>query len=79
MILGLVGRLLESQVVLYGPARILSLLILPGRNGRGDDPESGQKREGGEEGQEECCLQSATDLPREIQWDTAENGKEQSI
>lgn len=52
MVLGLVGGLLEGEVVLDGAAGISSLLVLARADGRHDQPEAGQQGDCGEEGKE---------------------------
>lgn len=63
MVLGLVGRLLEGEVVLDRTAGIASLLVLARADGGDDQPEASQQGDGGEEGKEESGLVATADLP----------------
>jgi hypothetical protein len=69
MILGLVGRLLEGEVVLDRPAREPGLLGLARRQRRHDEPEDSEDRQTGKETEEEGKLPAAADLPREPERD----------
>lgn len=62
-ILGLILGLLEGEVVLDRAAGKLGLLILAGGKGRGGQPETRDDGQGGDEGEEDGCLQAATNLP----------------
>jgi len=79
MVLGLVLGLLEGEVVLDGAAGEPGLLVLAGGDGGGSDPEGTKKGEGGEEGQEEGRLQTAAELPRQVQGHTAQDGEEEEV
>ena len=48
VVLGLVGLLLEGEVVLDGSTGILGFLILSGRHGRHNDPETSENGDAGE-------------------------------
>lgn len=62
--------LVELQVVLNGLARELGLLVLAGRELRGQPPERSQNGKGGEQSNEDPCLQATSDLPGEVCGDT---------
>lgn len=78
-VFGLIGRILESQVVLDRAAGESGLLILAGGDGGRDNPEGTEEGDGGEDGKEESGLPTAADLPREVQGDTAEDGEEELV
>lgn len=63
MVLGLVGRLLEGEVVLDGTAGIPRLLVLARADRRHDQPEPTQQWDCGEEGEEDSGLVPTSDLP----------------
>jgi hypothetical protein len=63
-ILGLIGVMLEGQVVLDWATRKLDFLVLAWAERRRDSPEGHQDRDGGEEAKEDCGLQAASDFPR---------------
>jgi hypothetical protein len=63
IVLGLVRRLLEGEIVLDRAAGEPGLLVLAGRDARGSEPEGGKQGKGGEEGDEDGCLQTAAYLP----------------
>lgn len=62
-VLGLVGFVLEGEVVLDWTAWELDLFILARTEGRSQVPVADQDRDGGEESKEHGGLQSAADLP----------------
>lgn len=63
MVLRLVRRLLEGEIVLDRPAREPGLLVPPRGDGRDDEPESSQDRDAGEEAKEDGGLQATSQLP----------------
>lgn len=63
MVLRPVFGLLEGQVVLHGAAGELGLLGLPRGHGRDNEPEGTEKRGRGEDGEEDCQLQTTANLP----------------
>lgn len=69
MVLGLVGGLLEGEVVLHRAAGQSGFLVLPGRERRDDEPEAAEDGKGGEDGKKDGSLQPAADLPREPERD----------
>ena len=62
--------LVELEVVLDGLARELGLLVLAGRELRGQPPERPQNGEGGDQSNEDPCLQATSNLPGEVCGDT---------
>lgn len=56
MVFGLISRLFESKVVLDRSARVFSLLVLSGTNGRDGQPERAQDGNEENEAKEDCRL-----------------------
>lgn len=78
-VLGLVGLVLELEVVLNALVGETSLLILAGANGRDNQPEGSEEREVDEDGEEDKSLEATTDLPLQIVRDTDEDGDEEGV
>ncbi len=79
IVLGLVRGLLEGQVVLDGLAGIPGLLVLAGRDDRGDDPEGSEQGDGGKDGEEESGLQATANSPGEVEGNTSQDGEEEDV
>lgn len=69
MVLGLVCRLLEGEIMLDRAAGELGLLRLAGREGRDHEPEAAEDGETREEAEEDGKLPPAADLPRQPERD----------
>ena len=79
IVFGLVRGLLEGEVVLDGAAGIPGLLVLAGRDDRGDDPEGSEQGDGGKDGEEESSLQATANSPGEVEGDTSQDGEEEDV
>ena len=79
MVLGLVGGLLEGEVVLNGTARELGLLVGAGAERRDEDPVAAEQRDGGEEGEEDGGLEATAQLPGQVARDTDEDREDQGV
>jgi hypothetical protein len=77
MVLGLVGGLLEGEVVLDRAAGELGLLRLARRDSRHNQPETAEEGGAREDGKEDCKLETVAELPGHVQRDTAEDGDQE--
>ena len=71
--------LVECQVLLNALPRKLGLLILARGIGGVRGPEGGEQRDGGEEAEEDRCLETAADLPGEVVRNATEDGEKQDV
>ncbi len=77
MVFGLVGGVLEGQVMLDGATRILDLLVLSRAHNRRGYPETTEDGNRGKQGEEDGSLETTTNLPREPQRDTSDQRQQQ--
>lgn len=79
VVLGAVGLLVELEVVLNRGTRVASLLVLAGSVAGGNGPESHQDGDGSQNGKEDPCLETTTDLVGHVAGDTAEESEEDIV
>lgn len=79
MVLGLVGRLLEGQVVLDGAAGVAGLLVLTRADRGDDDPVAAQDWDRREDGKEEGELEAAANLPRQVQGNNGQDREDEEV
>jgi hypothetical protein len=78
-VLHLVTLALELEVMLHRTTRIPCFLILARRYRRGKIPKGCEDGDGGEDGEEDCCPETTSDLPREVVGDADKEGEEESV
>lgn len=79
IVLGLVLGVLEGQVVLNRAAGKLGLLVLPRGIGGDEEPETSEKREINNDGEEDEGLQAAANLVLQIPGDNEEGAEEGEV
>lgn len=78
-VLGAVGILLEVEVVLDGATGVAGLLGLAGADGRDGEPPGGQQRQVEDQGEEDEGLETAAELPGDVERYTSEDGEEGDV